>query len=132
MSGPKQTRPPPPTKVPNSKQSMFIQEEIEVAEVLFGLTRQFKQENQKQEQKESAESKSRASSPQQTSPLPPESNYNSSSMPFIGKFFIHLFLQFKQFIVSVLLGYLFFSYFDLSLAFDNSSKEEKTEKFEGR
>jgi hypothetical protein len=96
MSGPKQPRPPPPTKVSNSKQSLFIQEEIEVAEVLFGLTRQFKQENQKQEQKESAESKFRASSPQQTIPLPPESNYNSSSMPIIGKLLIHIFLHFKQ------------------------------------
>ncbi|KAF3332994.1 protein TIME FOR COFFEE isoform X2 [Carex littledalei] len=81
MNGPKQPRPPPP-KVSNSKQSFFIQEEIEVAEVLFGLTRQFKQE--KQEQKESAESKSRASSPQQTLPLPPESNLNSSSLPIIA------------------------------------------------
>ncbi|KAJ3687059.1 hypothetical protein LUZ61_016223 [Rhynchospora tenuis] len=83
MSGPKQPRPPPP-KVSNSKQSFFIQEEIEVAEVLFGLTRQFKKENQKQEQKESAESKSRASSPQQTLPQPSESNFNSSTLPIIA------------------------------------------------
>lgn len=91
MNGPKQPRPPPP-KVSNSKQSFFIQEEIEVAEVLFGLTRQFKQE--KQEQKEPAESKSRASSPQQTLPLPPESNLNSSSLPIIGKFFNSIFFSF--------------------------------------
>nr|CAB3458375.1 unnamed protein product [Digitaria exilis] len=57
---------PPPPKI--SKSPSFIQEEIEVAEVLFGLTRQFpcppKQEsNHKMEPREAPEAKSGNSSP---------------------------------------------------------------------
>uniref|UniRef100_A0A453B8X5 Uncharacterized protein n=1 Tax=Aegilops tauschii subsp. strangulata TaxID=200361 RepID=A0A453B8X5_AEGTS len=58
---------PPPAKI--SKSPSFIQEEIEVAEVLFGLTRQFpcppKQENtnHKPEPKDAPEAKSGNSSP---------------------------------------------------------------------
>ncbi|CAL5072062.1 unnamed protein product [Urochloa decumbens] len=57
---------PPPTKI--SKSPSFIQEEIEVAEVLFGLTRQFpcppKQEsNHKLEPRDAPEAKSGNSSP---------------------------------------------------------------------
>lgn len=57
---------PPPAKI--SKSQSFIQEEIEVAEVLFGLTRQFpcppKQEsNHKLELRDELEAKSGNSSP---------------------------------------------------------------------
>jgi hypothetical protein len=57
---------PPPSKI--SKSPSFIQEEIEVAEVLFGLTRQFpcpqKQEsNHKLEPRDAPEAKSGNSSP---------------------------------------------------------------------
>jgi hypothetical protein len=70
-----------------SKSSSFIQEEIEVAEVLFGLTRQFpcppKQENNKLEHRDAQDAKSGNSSPAPSSSGVRPSD--SSSLATIGE-----------------------------------------------